>query len=318
MDVKSSPLLSRPGAVAGDGADSGVAAHYGDPLREQRDLARGVGTVDRSHRGVISVTGPDRLSWLHSLITQHVEKLAPGEWVQALVLDPQGHVEHHLCLGDDGETTWIHVEPGAEAGLLAWLDSMRFMLRVEVRDRTLDFAVVSSAHNDRLIPRSELASLAGPLAGLAAYEALRVADVMPRIGVDSDERSIPNESRWLIRAVHLDKGCYRGQETVARVANLGQPPRRTLLLHLDGSADRLPAPGSPIEAQGRAIGTIGSVARHYELGAIGIGLIKRAAADQLIASGDPEVVVDGIGGRLEPDDLQAPTARAERPSLMRF
>lgn len=317
MSVSPSPLLSRPGAVAGEGVDAAVAAHYGDPLREQRTFLESGGVVDRSHRGVVSVTGPDRLSWLHSLISQHVERLAPGTWVQGLVLDPNGHVEHHLTLQDDGDTVWIHVEPGAAPALAEWLDRMRFMMRVEVADRTDDFAVLSSVAGDRLIPRAELDAVSEPLVGLAAFEALRIAEVAPRIGVDSDERSIPNESRWLTSSVHLDKGCYRGQETVARVSNLGQPPRRTLLIHLDGSVDRLPAPGSPIEAQGRSIGVMGSSALHHELGAIGLGVLKRSAADQLL-QGDAEVEVDGITGKLEADPLQAPSERQQRPDLMRF
>ena len=75
-----------------------------------------------------------------------------------------------------------------------------------------------------------------------AYEALRIAAGVPRIGLDTDHRTIPNEIGLLGVAVHLDKGCYRGQETVARVHTLGRPPRRLVRLHLDGSVDALPAP----------------------------------------------------------------------------
>src|SRR5208282_2421567 len=76
-------------------------------------------------------------------------------------------------------------------------------------------------------------------------------------------------------AVHLTKGCYRGQETVARVHNLGHPPRRLVFLDLDGSADRLPAHGDPVELDGTVVGFTGSAARHYELGPIGLALVKR-------------------------------------------
>ena len=96
-----SPLLARPGAVPAQGTDSGVAAHYGDPYAGQRTLTRAAGQVDRSHRGIVRVTGPDRLSWLHSLTTQDLEHLQPGTSAQALVLSPQGHIEHHLTLADD-------------------------------------------------------------------------------------------------------------------------------------------------------------------------------------------------------------------------
>src|SRR5690349_20050810 len=124
------------------GVDAGQPWHYGDPLREQRRLEAGDGAVDLSHRGVITVTGPDRLSWLHSLTTQHLSELRPGVGVTTLVLSPQGHIEHALYGVDDGETFWAHTEPGAAAAATAWLDRMRFMMRVEVADRSADYAVV--------------------------------------------------------------------------------------------------------------------------------------------------------------------------------
>jgi S1-C subfamily serine protease len=80
--------------LAEEGLDAGQPWHFGDPLREQRRLEAGDGTVDLSHRGVLTVSGPDRLTWLHSLTTQHLESLAPGITLPGLVLDPQGHVEH--------------------------------------------------------------------------------------------------------------------------------------------------------------------------------------------------------------------------------
>ncbi|MDQ2782674.1 MAG: folate-binding protein, partial [Actinomycetota bacterium] len=107
-----SPLLDHPGAVAGDGADAGVAAHYGDPLREQRLLEEGLAVVDLSHRQVLTVTGPDRLSWLHSITTQMLTGLAPRVSAETLVLSPKGHIEHDLHLVDDGTTTWVTVEHG--------------------------------------------------------------------------------------------------------------------------------------------------------------------------------------------------------------
>ncbi|HET9945224.1 MAG TPA: folate-binding protein, partial [Actinomycetes bacterium] len=120
-----SPALARPGAVAADPPDAGVAAHYGDPFREQRALAAGEASVDLSHRPVVRIGGPDRLTWLHSLTSQHLEHLAPGEPTEALLLSPHGHVEHALALVDDGTAVWAHVEPGAAAELVRFLDSMR-------------------------------------------------------------------------------------------------------------------------------------------------------------------------------------------------
>jgi len=140
-----SPLLAYPGAVEAGWPDQGVAAHYGDPMREQRSLDTSAGIVDRSNRGVLTITGPDRLSWLHSLTTQHLEKLTAGQGAQALVLSPTGHVEHHLVLTDDGTSVWLHVEPGTAGDLAAFLESMRFMLRVEVTDVSQEYAVLTTA-----------------------------------------------------------------------------------------------------------------------------------------------------------------------------
>src|SRR3954467_940457 len=124
-----SPLLSRSGAVVIEGGV--VAAHYGDPLREQRLLAEGAGLVDRSDRDVLAVPGADRLSWRHSLPSQHLERLTDGTGTEALVLSPNGHVEHHLVLVELDGTTWADVEPGTGAALLTFLDRMRFLLRVD-------------------------------------------------------------------------------------------------------------------------------------------------------------------------------------------
>lgn len=312
-----SPLLSRPGAVPADPPDSGVAAHYGDPYAEQRALERGAALVDLSHRGVVRIAGPDRLSWLHSLVTQHVAALAPGQPVQALVLSPQGHVEHHLHLVDDGEAVLAHVEPGTAPALLDFLDRMRFMLRVEVSDVTASYAVVADPQM-RLLPREELADLDGPLAGVQAYEALRVADRTPRLGVDTDHRTIPHEVGWLATAVHLDKGCYRGQETVARVHNLGRPPRRLVLLHLDGSDSELPSTGDAVQLDGRDVGRVGTAVRHHELGPIALALVKRNVPDEA------ELVAGGVAARIDPEPAaEAPVsaarqAAAARESLLRF
>jgi folate-binding protein YgfZ len=297
-----SPLLAAPGAVPATGPDAGVAAHYGDPYAEQRALDTSAGLVDRSHRGVIRITGQDRLSWLHSLSTQHLEHLAPGEVAETLVLSPQGHVEHHLTLTDDGTALWAHTEPGTQQGLLEFLTSMRFMLRVDPQDVTGEFAVLTlqgpAAQQamagapaavmagpytmDLIVARAQVAETAAKLqaggavlAGMWAHEALRIAARRPRAGLDTDHRAIPHEVGWIETAVHLSKGCYRGQETVARVHNLGHPPRRLVFLHLDGSTDELPGHGEPLLSGETAVGFVGSSARHYELGPIGLGLIKR-------------------------------------------
>lgn len=315
-----SPLLRLPGAVAADGADAGVAAHYGSFNVEQRTLAAGEGFVDLSDRDVVRVAGPDRLTWLHQLTTQYFEGLAAGAWASALVLSPTGHVEHFFAGVDDGSSFTCWTEPGAGDALASYLERMRFWSDVTVI-REPDLATVwrpapeqadaGTVGKYAFVPRDQLeafAEAAGPACGLWAFEALRIARGEPRFGVDTDERTIPNEVGWVApgseglvgvagRAVHLDKGCYRGQETVARVHTLGRPPRRLVLLHLDGSENRLPAAGSPLQYDGKDVGFVGSSARHYELGPIALGMVKRTVPvdAQLTVDAMPaaqEVVVD--------------------------
>jgi tRNA-modifying protein YgfZ len=311
-------MLDLAGAVEAEWPDEGVAAHYGDPMREQRVMSEQPTLVDRSNRGVVKITGPDRLSWLHSLTSQHLERLSPGSTQQALVLSPQGHLEHHLTLTDDGAATWIHVEPHTAPALVDYLNSMRFMLRVEVEDVSGALAVqtISSAGGaaplvedmdavavmqgpfgiDLIVEPDAMGKLAAayPVAGLWAFEAARIAAHIPRPGLDTDHRTLPHEIGLIDAAVHLDKGCYRGQETVARIQNVGRPPRRLVFLHLDGSVDRLPAHGAPITtSDGTEVGFVGSAARHFELGPIGLGLVKRTVP------ADAALLADGVAAAQE-------------------
>ncbi|MGZ4548976.1 MAG: CAF17-like 4Fe-4S cluster assembly/insertion protein YgfZ [Blastococcus sp.] len=360
--MNASPLVGRPGAVQQEGGP--VAVHYGDPLREQRALAEGAGLVDRSDRDVLVVPGADRLSWLHSLTSQHLDHLADSTGTEALVLSPHGHVEHHLVLADLGGTTWADVEPGTGAALHTFLDRMRFMLRVEPALVTEGWAVLSlvgpkgsevlagaglpvpeapyevraegtgfvrrmppigdgATVFDLVVPRPDLAATAGrllaagaTLAGSAAYEALRVEARRPRLGVDSDHRTIPNELQWLTTAVHLDKGCYRGQETVARVHNLGRPPRRLVLLHLDGVSEVLAEPGTPVLAGSREVGRVGTVVRHHELGVVALAMVKQSVAmDAALTVGGSAAAIDPEDAPATPDDTLA--AARERVRAVR-
>jgi folate-binding protein YgfZ len=330
-------------------ADAGVAAHYGDPMREQRTLTTAVGLVDRSNRDVIAVPGEERASWLHTLTTQHLSDLSAGQGSELLVLSPHGHVEHHAFVTEDGTTAWLDTEPGAGPGLLKYLEMMRFFTKVEPRDASAELAVLSLVGPgaadlfelgpptigavpgpkfaagsvlphatstypvrewegglarrvplgvDLLVPRAAktavIEKLGVPLAGLWAYEAVRVERRTPRLAWETDHRTLPAEAGFLASAVHLDKGCYRGQETVARVHHLGRPPRRLVLLHLDGIAtDQPPAQGTPVTLDGRAVGFIGTAVRHHELGQIALAVLKRNVADDAeLRVGDSVAAVD--------------------------
>lgn len=363
------PFLDLPGAVAVDGLP--VAAHYGSPLAEQRELEAGRAVVDLSHRGIVTVTGVDRLNWLHSMTSQQLTGLAPGQSVETLLLDPNGRIEQAIRLVDDGSSAWLLVDEGAAPSLVEFLNRMRFAMRVEVVDVSADYATVlafsgagdgaaveklrdlgpvaawrdpwatvqpggvqyargehpgaSWSAEHFVFPRADLPSVietaisgasapAKPqnlpsrrsedgvtsVSGLLALEALEVAAARPTLRGEVDERAIPHEFDWLRTAVHLTKGCYRGQETVAKVHNLGHPPRRLALLHLDGSGGELPAPGALVypagEAEARPVGRITRSANHHEWGGIALALLKRATPED--AALEVELGEGGSGSRL--------------------
>ena len=270
------------------GPDKGAVWHFGEPVKEQRALEAGTAWADLSHHNIISVSGEDRLKWLHDLTTQFVSDLQPGAWVPNMILDAKGHVEFQFNLVDDGTTTFLVLDPGYSDQLIEYLTKMKFMLRVDVKDASNDFAVLRAPGAPTqiggpfaLVPRAEVEEMKETFGGVAtqvgtwALDAERVAAHRPRIGFETDHKSIPNEIGVLNGAVHMKKGCYRGQETVAKIYNLGNPPRRLVMLHLDGSDVGFPAVGTKIENDGIVVGFIGTVARHHELGTIALAIVKR-------------------------------------------
>ncbi|WP_405133670.1 YgfZ/GcvT domain-containing protein [Nocardia sp. NBC_01388] len=344
FEVAPSPILQVPGAVAGppESPDAAVAWHYGDPLGEQRAAVQRAAVVDRSHRFVISITGKERLTWLHTISSQAVADLRDGQSAENLDLDLNGRVLHHFVLTELDGTVWIDTEAERGPDLLSFLQKMVFwadakpeaapdhalltLLGPRVTAETLGIPSLPEVYQaaalpgggfvrrmpwpttdsfDLLVPRAQLVSWWTRLrdagveaAGSWTFEALRVAALRPRIGIDTDDRTIPHEANWVggideHGAVHLNKGCYRGQETVARVHNLGKPPRNLVLLHLDGSADSRPAPGDAVTAGGRAVGVLGTVIDHYELGPIALALVKRnVPADTPLEAGPCAASID--------------------------
>lgn len=271
-----------------DGPDKGAIWHFGEPVKEQRALENGSAWADLSHLDIVAIKGEDRLTWLHALTTQHHEQLQPGVWQEALILDPQGHVQYQFLLVDDGDSVFLVLDPGYKETLIEYLNTMKFMLRVDVRDASGEYAVLRApgAQTDlggpfALVPRGELDEMRkvfsenATQAGTWALDAMRVAAGRIRIAFETDHKSIPNELGVLNKSVHMAKGCYRGQETVAKIYNLGNPPRRLVLLHLDGSVVTSPAQGTDVMNGEVRVGFIGTVARHHELGTIALAVIKR-------------------------------------------
>jgi folate-binding protein YgfZ len=337
------------------GPDAGAVWHYGDPLGEQRAALTDAVLVDRSHRAVLTLTGAERLTWLHNISSQHVAELPEGATVQNLNLDGQGRVEDHWIQTELGGVSYLDTEPWRGEPLLAYLKRMVFW--ADVTPDAADYGVLSllgpslaerrvldalridalpepllavplagggfvrrmpadrdgpAVAVDLVVPRGQLADWRHRLAvlrpaGVWAYEAHRVAGLRPRLGVDTDERTIPHEVGWIGAAVHLDKGCYRGQETVARVHNLGRPPRMLVLTHLDGSVSR-PVTGSAVTAGGRTVGRLGTVVDHVDLGPVALALLKRglAADTKLMTGGDEPVPLAIDPDNMPPADVVGP------------
>lgn len=382
-----SVLLNRPNAMAYQEEPphpdvTGVAWHYGEPLSEQRAITSTGAIVDRSHRRVIRVTGPEAAAFLHNLLSQKLDDVQAGWSGSALDLDTQGRILHTMDIsvttdagadagtgadvsagaGDGagsgtGAGASDHTGDSAEAGagtgdgagaaaapeglafyldceagkfdsLRDFLQKMIFWSQVTIEEADLAIITVlggptdtqlpsqavysrtvstatpagtgsaqpttglwEASRTDIAVPREqleaaveELESTGLQLVGLMAYTAERVK-ALEAEAVDLDEKSIPHEiPHWIGRgervgAVHLEKGCYRGQETVARVENLGRSPRVLVLLHLDGSAPTMPSPGADIQAKGRRVGKLGTVIDDCDYGPIALGVIKRSALD---------------------------------------
>lgn len=367
-----SPLVDARGSIAPPEAhpEQGVPWHWGDPFAEQRTATRSVAVVDRSHREVLRVSGPERLSWLHLVISQHVTELAAG--AEALVLDSQGHVDTHMVLAHVSDAVYLDTDPGAQATsalpkggrqtLREYLEAMKFWSQVEIADVTDELAlltllgpdadrVLSSvgvelgsepyavapipggfarrmpwpgrSSVDLAVPRAELTEWWRRLtdagarpAGSWAFDALRVESLRPRLGVDTDERTIPHEVNWIGSAAHVAKGCYRGQETVAKVFNVGRPPRRMLLLHLDGSPEVYPETGDPVQLGDKVVGRVGSVALHHELGPVALALVKRSTpVDAELTAGAEDRVVQAA---IDPDSVPAEGAAPGREVAVRL
>ena len=328
--------------------------HLGDPLGEQRRFFSGDAVIALPHHRVVSISGPDRLTWLDSLSSQFLIGLAPGHTTENLILSPQGRVEHRFLIVDDGETSWLLVEPGASVALMTWLNKMTFRTDVTTTEQSDgmdvyalwsdDESVESTlptgsviwrdpwpgveaggfAYSDPNHPGSgfRLVYVATPAssevfathqrAGVWALDAAEIRAGRPSLLAEVDEKTLPHEVDWLRTAVHLNKGCYRGQETVAKVHNLGHPPRRLVLLHLDGSESTLPEAGSQVVAGDKPVGYITRSVLHHEWGPIALALIKRNVApedtltvshgDQMVAASQ-EVLVAPDAGRVNAPTL---------------
>lgn len=358
-----------PGAVPAEGLLSGSDAHYGQPVAEHRALSAGRAFAVLGHRAAVRVTGEDRLSWLHSLMSQDMQSLEAGSSRRGLFLTAQGRIEFDVDVVASIDSVYLLTRRQDVEALAAFLCRMRFMLRVDVEDLSCSHTLVGFASaadwSDRardavrhdavvvfkdpwrtsaaggfayttpeavehleetgyswkeaLVPNERLDDLLEVLraesvspAGAQAVEALRVFAFKPLHGAEADDKAIPHELDLLRTSVHLAKGCYKGQETIARVHNLGHPPRRLVFLYLDGSGHTLPEPGDEVflrgQEDGRPAGRLTSVAMHSEAGPIGLAVLKRNTDP------DSELTVVGEHGRTAARQL--PVVSADSGSVV--
>lgn len=315
---------------------------FSNPLVEQREFLAGKSLIELE-KSILKISGVDRLSWLNDLFSQKLDDLTPGTSVEALWLDPQGHIVRDFHLVDDGESTWLITYTSGFDQLLSQLSRMVFRAKVVIEDVSEQYKVLASwaldipnallswtdpwpetttggyrygsqpasnwSYQENLVPVDEVLSLWNTFskAGTMALDALRVEAHRPAGPNEIDEKALPHEFDWLATAVHLNKGCYRGQEAVAKVHNLGHPPRRLVFLHLDGSGHALPDLGDEVYLGDSLVGKITTVGQHYEMGPIALAVIKRnTAVDEVLtvscaASGEKlsahqEVIVPASAG----------------------
>jgi len=317
------------------------STHFGNPMIEQRELLAGAALV-RDEVGVIEVAGEPRLGWLHALLTQNLANLKPGDSAETLLLDPNGHIEQHIRVINQAEQSLLLVPVTQAEGLEVWLRKMVFRTAVTITNRTGEFeqligfadqpelaehpvwvdpwpgVVAGGARYSNLQPSYGARHWLVPVgfehgkndAGTLALTALRVAVGRPEFE-DFDDKTLPHEFDLLSTAVHLSKGCYRGQETVAKVHNMGRPPRRLVLLHLE-TGEAVPDAGAAVrvpETEAEC-GSIRAGALHFEAGAIALALVTRRTDE----STELEVELDGAWVRASQEVLvPAEAGRAAPP-----
>ena len=277
-------------------------SHFGNPLLEQRKLLSGEAVVVREDEVVIEIRGEDSRKFLHSLTSQNILNLQDAESTESLLLSPQGHIEQQLKVIFESESCYLIINKAKATDLEAWLSKMIFRSKVSILERS-DLKVIGAfrdlglsdlvwvdpwssgsiggiryaaevhdfPYREYLIEKENELSI--PKAGMLAFEALRIAAGRPEI-VDIDERSLPHEFDWMNSAVHLSKGCYRGQESVAKVHNLGHPPRRLVILNL-ADGDVLSQSGDKVFYNEKEVGRVLLGGLHFEAGSLALALVNR-------------------------------------------
>lgn len=291
-----------------------MKSHFSNPLTEQARFVEGAGIAELDYLKVVTVSGPDRLSWLNSLLSQQLDKLQAGDSTEALLLNPQGRLELMVRVLASSDEVYLIIDGNSQEFFIDYLTKMKFRKDVTIaasellvyatygvdteadliwRDNWPQTSAGGYRYSQWSVPYPLRLSLVNnnlvtdlePV-GSMAFDAVRVYAGKPSEN-EIDDKSLPHELDLLTSAVHLAKGCYRGQESVAKVHKLGHPPRRLTLLYLEDS-EREPALGDPVLFAEKEVGKITSIGNHFEAGPIALALIKRNVAEdaQLMVGGN--------------------------------
>jgi folate-binding protein YgfZ len=274
-----------------------------NPFVDQRRLVEGNAAVSVV-AGVVRVTGPDRVDVLNATLSQDLRGLSVGDSRDALELDGQGRIQHSIHVIEALDATILIVHGATGADFAAWLDKRIFMEDVQAVDVDTEFSVWGATvalgplvwtdpwpaivaggvtYGDETIPAWTWTETLLPKGEKPPVEILSPSVLDPirvvagRPGMSEvDDRSLPHELDWLRTAVHLSKGCYPGQETVAKIHNVGHPPRRLVRLHLDGSESVFAEAGDSVMFGDDVIGTVTTVGNHFDEGPVALAVIKRS------------------------------------------
>jgi folate-binding protein YgfZ len=257
-----------------------------NPHEQLATLHRHVGAVDRTDRAVVTVTGPEAVSFLQALVSADLDPLTTGATTESLLLSPQGKLDVAfrlvLVAGDpDEQEVWLDADPGLGPQLAASLDRFRIRVQAEVADRSDDLGVVSligpdapaavgagpgvhvvaTAHGlDVIGSTHDLQTIAARFERIEpdVYEAWRIEQGIPLQPFDVDASTIPQEAELEFDAVSFTKGCFLGQELVCRIDSRGHVNRfLRRVVDVDGV---WPTRGAEVVAGGKVVGALTSVA----------------------------------------------------------
>jgi tRNA-modifying protein YgfZ len=253
-------------------------------------------------RTCVRAAGRDTVGYLQSMLTNDVEGLTPGAGAYALLLTPKARVIADVDVFRLDDAVVLACAPAARDALLETLVRARFRKKVELEPS--GHAVVwgdgAAALARMPTPAGALALTDGPPTATEPDDAWQIARVeagMPAFGVDFDGEMMPAEAGVVERAISFTKGCYPGQEPVARLHYRGHANRGLRGLAFEGDP---PPPGTPVTLDGRPVGRTGSAVRSPRLGPIGLAVLRREAAD------GAHVDAGGVGAVVAPLPFPGP------------